>query len=1030
MRFETDELRIAKHSDFRGNKSIYLHPHCLPGGFHTQDTFGGPAGADERLQELVALAASAQPPDLVEPVALESLPTGLQSMSGDAWWTDWCWDAMFDVTGYPMIDVPAPCIMAFALMKDGLVTQCLEAGMGPTADRTWKRLSMIDNMVLNARRLPGESQSQAVTRRLQQVQDGDWYSLWIELTAPVALKEANEKKTIADQISTIRELVLAEEDGRALKTLKPRMPPMRDARREGEVRSLFPPPTDGQTPQWTCAAEARWKPDQVQSLAKTITGQLRRPKRRTCPGLLGGRPEHWSVLRVVEGALERAADLLANLALGRVPAEVVAAHARSEVITPEKAAGGLRPLLMGSACRRQGMRGVSKLLRAEIGVACGPDQLGTGAPDGCTRVYHAARSKCRHNAAYGIAARDIESAHQNLDRKWAAKQLTQHLPALLEPFTVWYARGVQHCWRSSSGQRYSILSQRGLDQGDPIANTVFAVSTITPADDLRRDLSTHDPHASVFQVADDVQVATLTSLFDTVEQLTNSHWAPTGLSFKPTKDQCWSPNPELIPSARWQAKRVARLRCLGPDLDSVERADPTAPVAPDYEAMTTAVDLETAAAKIANLAMLLRTANNNGLHLQICAHLFRLGASSLVQHLISAKTYNADQTARYDTQLRNAWQDLLGIPITDNAWRRGCLPLRLGGCSFGAIQFRAPAAYLSAWSRTHPFACRHLDIATPQDLLTAVPGLQQELCDCSAVLRRWIKPAQSIPWEHGKPPPGPTKQASLMQDVNSAIRACVLSELPTLAAKGRFRSCGGPGAGLFCLAPTDPDCLMADHQFRIAMTRRLGGCLRSTAMMDEQVPLCAHTGAQGPCNRELDGEGIHATTCPVGGLVIQRHDQLGRWLCRWLSQGRTSSPPRLEQVLPSERGRLDVVFVDEGLQYWCDVAVTSAVSACRRSASAYAKTDGAAARAEEAVKRYRYHCKAVPIVIEADGRPGPSCLAFIRKFARTCSEDYSASPARAWCELSSMLQAGNAEIELASWGFNALKERRVEFYLP
>ena len=119
-----------------------------------------------------------------------------------------------------------------------------------------------------------------------------------------------------------------------------------------------------------------------------------------------------------------------------------------------------------------------------------------------------------------------------------------------------------------------------------------------------------------------------------------------------------------------------------------------------------------------------------------------------------------------------------------------------------------------------------------------------------------------------------------------------------------------------------------------------------------------------------------------------------------------------------------------GLQYWCDVAVTSAVSACRRSASAYAKTDGAAARAEEAVKRYRYHCKAVPIVIEADGRPGPSCLAFIRKFARTCSEDYSASPARAWCELSSMLQAGNAEIELASWGFNTLKERRVDIYSP
>ena len=46
--------------------------------------------------------------------------------------------------------------------------------------------------------------------------------------------------------------------------------------------------------------------------------------------------------------MERAGDLLAGMALGHTPPEVVAAHARSEVITPEKAAGGLRPLLMGT----------------------------------------------------------------------------------------------------------------------------------------------------------------------------------------------------------------------------------------------------------------------------------------------------------------------------------------------------------------------------------------------------------------------------------------------------------------------------------------------------------------------------------------------------------------------------------------------------------------------------------------------------------------------------------------------------------
>ena len=119
-----------------------------------------------------------------------------------------------------------------------------------------------------------------------------------------------------------------------------------------------------------------------------------------------------------------------------------------------------------------------------------------------------------------------------------------------------------------------------------------------------------------------------------------------------------------------------------------------------------------------------------------------------------------------------------------------------------------------------------------------------------------------------------------------------------------------------------------------------------------------------------------------------------------------------------------------GLQYWCDVAATSAATTCLRNLRANAGTDGAATRAEEAVKRYRYHNKAVPIVVEADGRPGPNCLAFIRKFAQNCGEEHSASPARAWSAISSVLQAGNAEVELAAWGHNAFAEGRVQFYVP
>ena len=102
-----------------------------------------------------------------------------------------------------------------------------------------------------------------------------------------------------------------------------------------------------------------------------------------------------------------------------------------------------------------------------------------------------------------------------------------------------------------------------------------------------------------------------------------------------------------------------------------------------------------------------------------------------------------------------------------------------------------------------------------------------------------------------------------------------------------------------------------------------------------------------------------------------------RWLARWLAEGRTGTPLQIEQVLPSENGRLDVTFVQDGKPWWVDVAATSAASSCPRTLAARAKNNGRAARDEEGVKRSRYRGLAHPFVLEAHGRPGPRiCLCF------------------------------------------------------
>ena len=113
-RFEDDELRLAKASDVRNNKSLYVHLHCLPGGFHAQDTFGGPAADSDQLRTAMGASMTPQPLNVAAPAPLDSMPHGLQCMSGDEWWLGWKRDNAYKVTTYPMIEVSAACLMAYA----------------------------------------------------------------------------------------------------------------------------------------------------------------------------------------------------------------------------------------------------------------------------------------------------------------------------------------------------------------------------------------------------------------------------------------------------------------------------------------------------------------------------------------------------------------------------------------------------------------------------------------------------------------------------------------------------------------------------------------------------------------------------------------------------------------------------------------------------------------------------------------------------------------------------------------------------
>ena len=282
--------------------------------------------------------------------------------------------------------------------------------------------------------MPSETQTECVVRRLQLVTDGDWQHIWMEATSPQPHVTSNADRELSKLASLVRDLALADETGRAIQACRDREPPMRDPSRVEEVRALFPKAADHQLPHWELDDDDRWTNEQIDALVATIAKQIRKPKRRRTQGILGGRPEHWAVLRHVEGGLQRAARLIALLGLGLVPSAVVNAHAVCELITTQKTNGpGLRPLIMGSVCRRLAMAGICRLLKLPIIDGAGPDQLATAA-DGCTKAYHAELTLCRQDTSRGVVHRDITSAHQHLNRQYAQSQLSMRCPELMQPF--------------------------------------------------------------------------------------------------------------------------------------------------------------------------------------------------------------------------------------------------------------------------------------------------------------------------------------------------------------------------------------------------------------------------------------------------------------------------------------------------------------------------------------------------------------------------------------------------------------------
>ena len=139
------------------------------------------------------------------------------------------------------------------------------------------------------------------------------------------------------------------------------------------------------------------------SLAKTLS-------------TLHPRNEHLVVL-AKSCELDRLVDVLAFLALGRVPPEVVEFLRGGLILPQSKDGGGYRPLTIANVMRRAALRAFIAMNRKRAAEAVGSCQYGVARKSGADLLYKSIQATLAARPDYGVLAIDFQAAFQNISRE-------------------------------------------------------------------------------------------------------------------------------------------------------------------------------------------------------------------------------------------------------------------------------------------------------------------------------------------------------------------------------------------------------------------------------------------------------------------------------------------------------------------------------------------------------------------------------------------------------------------------------------
>lgn len=776
----------------------------------------------------------------------------------------------------------------------------------------WKFLYLPGILMIDLQRLRENTRSREIKRRIMKLLSGD--EMLIESLIALSPAAVGSLHNEPNNVKKIEKLIIAGEVGRAGKLLgRPgHIEPTNDVIQK--LRDLH----SQDDPNPVCPAAPR---NTLTLTVESLRLALKKMPRLSGSGASGDTIDLWKSAVEDDVHAYSLSELINRIINGQISFAGFQLLKRTKMLAiPKRGTNAVRPIAVGEVARRVAATCLLSACSNEIENAVGGMQYGVGIKAGSGKAILATQTLLE--SGQDLIATDISNAFGNLSRQALLDAVGKKLPKILPVVEKLYSSNTLHLVKKPAGTAV-IRCSRGVDQGCPLSPLLFAIcmSEILEHAGLTNEGRSQSPLCAAIAFLDDVML--------------NRSYDEHALG--KFMDSCARFGLTINLSKSHKLERGMSHTVLGAPAFHGENSG--------YGNFITFFDN-------------LNKAIDNGLSLHAAWILAKVCGGCMIGHALSYNVETEEALLALEDYERKILDRICGTTLDDNAWKRACLPCRLGGIGAHSFITIAPSAKLGTFAM-----CRDkVEQVTGFDLAELQTDQILELKRMTSLLAM----QGAIPRQRGGI--ADCSQHSITSCLNTAARESIVGTSST-EDLAHLSSCA-VSHSVYWLYNLNR--FLPDDVFRTAIKLRL----RMSLCDNGPCPIVSSNGAE--CNLECDPFGDHTLRCLRGGQSVKCHNAV-RDIMGQIAEAEGFLSSLEEEVLPatteSPAAVMDVVLRRQDLTcpIMIDVSIVHAVAGEHRVNVSRSNMGGAGSRRREyeKVRKYGHVIENFhPFCIETTGRLG------------------------------------------------------------